>query len=171
MSDVLTYFADELHDEPTTLVLVGPSGAGKTTAAEELRERPDQHVSTDDLRRQLCGDASKIEANGPAKKILCRLLRHRSSHALTTIIDTTALKKTWRRRLAQKSQGTRLWALIVEATADTCVDRQSQRDRQVPESVVRKQHSQLDGIELQAGRFGRVACYHSTKDQLVEVGS
>lgn len=168
-SAILQDLGARLHDEPTTCVLVGPSGAGKTTTAEALAEADDQIVSSDELRWRLCGDASRVEANGVARQILSKIVEYRAAHDHTTIVDTTALQQSWRRKIADCADDTRMWAVIAEAPADTCVDRQKDRDRQVPEGAVRRQHGKLQELEFAAGRWDAVHYYRTEHDQLVEV--
>jgi len=159
----------QLHAEPTTLVLVGPSGAGKTTIAEKLTDTNDQVVSTDALRARLAGDPSAIEANGVAKQILTQIVDYRASHDRTTVVDTTALQAPWRRTLAHAAAESRLWALIVEASLEACLTRQKDRDPQVPEEAVRRQHDKFGALKFAPGRFERLWCYRSEPGDLVEV--
>lgn len=168
-SAVLQDLGARLHEEPTTCVFVGPSGAGKTTTAEALARSEDEIVSTDDLRRHLCGDPANIEANGVAKALLQEIVAYRAYHDLTTLVDTTALQQSWRKTVAQCAADSRLWALIVEAPADVCVKRQKDRDRRVPEDAVRRQHDKLQELEFAAGSWDAVHYYRTEHDQLVEV--
>lgn len=166
----LETYKKSLHERPTTLVLIGPSGAGKTTVASKLATRSDQTVSTDALRETLCGDASNVRANGVARQLLRQILAYRADHDHSTIVDTTALKASWRGKLAAHAADTRLWGLIVEASLEACLDRQHTRDRQVPESAIRGQHERLGDLTFQPHRFDRLDVYRTEPGELVEVG-
>jgi len=163
-------YRQTLHEQPTVVCLVGPSGAGKSTLAGRLAASDDQIVDTDELRWRLTGDPSAMEASGVAHALAHRILRYRSSHGSTTIVDSTALQPSARKAIADRSQPLRCWALIVEAPLEACLARQQQRDRQVPADVVEKQHARLGDLEFQPGRFDRIAVWRSDEQTIVEVG-
>jgi predicted kinase len=162
-------YSTQFCEQPTTVCLIGPSGAGKTTIASRIVSRDDQIVSSDDIRRKLTGTASAMEASGVARKILLEVVAYRASHGHSTIVDATSLHRRERSEIADSASDSRLWALIVEASLDTCIARQNLRARQVPKSVIRKQHRRLGQLEFDPLRFERIDVWRSEGAELVEV--
>ena len=84
---------------PTTLtIMVGPSGAGKTTWLDDGRGllngiHADQVISSDNIRSDLCGDFRDQTKNEAVFAALHDIVRTRLRHGLPTVIDSTALRR------------------------------------------------------------------------------
>jgi protein phosphatase len=76
--------------EGSLIVLLGAPGSGKSTLAERLFTPGDEILSTDDMRRQLTGDAGNF---GVVEHEVVNLLKTmgeiRLRHGKTTVIDST----------------------------------------------------------------------------------
>jgi protein phosphatase len=83
---------------PALVLLVGPSGAGKTTFAREHFARY-QVVSSDELRAWVSDDPNDQAASAEAFRILALLVNGRLKRRLTAVIDATNLRAMNRRRL------------------------------------------------------------------------
>jgi len=164
----LSYIAEELREQPTTIVTVGPAGTGKSTLASRLASVDTEIVDTDEIRRQLADDASKMEASGPAFDIAERIVRYRSGHDLWSIVDICGLQQSTRARFADAAEGP-VWAVIVEAPKDEAIARQTDRDRSVPRDVIEKQYDKFGDVEFVPGRFDRIIAWQSVNEAVVEV--
>lgn len=90
--------------EPGKLtLLVGPSGAGKSTYIERS-ERPwetGRVISSDDLRRQLCGDFQDQSKNDQVFAALHAIVKARIEHGLDVVVDATNIRAKDRRALRE----------------------------------------------------------------------
>jgi predicted kinase len=84
-------------------VMIGPSGAGKTSwlrgdKARELGIHQEQVVSSDAIRRDLCGDIRDQSRNNEVFSAFHSIIRTRLTHGLPTVADATNIRR--RDRLA-----------------------------------------------------------------------
>ena len=133
-------------------LLIGPPGSGKSTFAAQLAPLANyQIVSTDEIRRQLYGDAS---IQGDWNEISLQVLQQiQSAIALKqpVIYDATNAKRAWRMSLLMqlnsdlsfspkgdgKPDNPVLWmAWHLKTPLEICQQRNLQRDRTVPEEVI-----------------------------------
>lgn len=85
-------------------IMVGPSGAGKTTW---LKERGRSHgielrhvVSSDEIREDLCGDFRSQERNDEVFAALHAVVKTRLAHGLPAVVDATNLRRKDRMAVA-----------------------------------------------------------------------
>jgi len=83
---------------PALVLLVGPSGAGKTTFAREHFARY-QVISSDEMRAWLADDPNDQAASAEAFRILALVLNGRLKRRLKAVVDATNLRAMNRRRL------------------------------------------------------------------------
>ena len=79
-------------------MMIGPTGSGKSTYVAKYYD-PAIVISSDDLRRQLCGDFRSQERNNDAFSALHSIVKARIAAGLHTVVDTTNLKKGHRQEL------------------------------------------------------------------------
>lgn len=84
---------------PLLTIMVGPPGAGKTTLARE-RFDPQTVVSSDQIRKHLCGSFSDQSRNKDVFTALHILVAARLSVGLPTVVDATSVKRADRVKLA-----------------------------------------------------------------------
>lgn len=84
----------------TLTLMVGPSGAGKTawleqhdTPLTDFGIHPDHIVSSDKIRRDICGDFRDQTRNEDVFAALHAVVRSRISSGLPTVVDATNLKR------------------------------------------------------------------------------
>src|SRR4051812_20267697 len=83
---------DVVLPAPCLVVLVGPSGAGKTTWAA-AHFAPEQIVSSDALRSVVGAGEDDIAASDDAFEILELVVARRMTRRLTTVVDTLGLDR------------------------------------------------------------------------------
>lgn len=133
---------DRMEIPPGALVvLVGPQGCGKSSFARRWF-RETQVVSSDECRRLVSDDAANQEVSREAFAVFYTLLRARLTHGRTTVADATNLTGWARQRLRQiaVARGRPMVAIAFDAPLETCLARQSRRERQVPLDVVQRSH-------------------------------
>lgn len=132
--------------DPSLVVLVGASGAGKSTWA---RSRfGDWHVvAADDLRAVVGLDEHDQRASKDAFDLLERIADARLRRGFTTVLDTTGLDAKRRRRWVElaRRRGVAVHAVVFDAAERVVRARNRQRPRPVPPNVLRSQLAALPG--------------------------
>lgn len=85
---------------PVLHVLIGPTGAGKTTLAEEHWNR-DMIVSSDRIREELLGDPSDQSKNNEVFEVFHSLIKRRLDLGLDTVADATSIRRKDRMKVAK----------------------------------------------------------------------
>lgn len=128
----------------TLLVLCGPAGCGKSTfAAQHFPEI--QSVSSDRCRGMICDDENSQAVNREAFDLFHYILQKRMLLGHFCIADSVALLPYAREKLHQiaRRHGYFSCLLIFDIAPEICLQRDSQRTRQVGESVIRYHMGQL----------------------------
>jgi predicted kinase len=137
------------------ILLIGLPGSGKSTLAQQLMsECPERLViSTDAIRAQLFG-AEAIQ--GPWLQVWWEVQRQlhqavvkiSAGRAHSAIYDATNARRRDRRQaiaLARNTGFTHITGLWLDAPLWLCLQRNQQRQRQVPEAILLRMHRQLLG--------------------------
>lgn len=80
------------YDPGLLTLMVGPAGAGKSTYISKTFN-PDEVVSSDNLRAQLCGDFRDQSKNEQVFSALHAIVKARIRNGLNTVVDATNLRK------------------------------------------------------------------------------
>ena len=125
---------------PCLIVLVGPSGAGKTTWAGE-HFAAGEVVSSDGLREMVGAGEDDQSASPVAFDLLEEVVDERTRRRLTTVIDTLGLDDESRARWARKAHeaGMPAYAIVFDTPAEVCEARNAARDRSIPKTILKKQ--------------------------------
>lgn len=129
---------------PCLVVLVGPSGSGKTTWALE-RFASNEVVSSDALRAMVGAGEDDQTAGAAAFALLEQIVDERLARGMTTVIDTLGYDDEARARWVEKAHeaGMPAHAITFDTPVETCEERNAQRMRSVPKSVLQRQFSRF----------------------------
>lgn len=123
--------------DPALVVLIGPSGSGKSSWAA-ARYRQDEIVGSDRLRAIVGSGEQDLDASADAFALLDQIVAARLRRGLTTVVDTLGLDQG--RRQAQlalaRQAGLPAVAVLFRTPAAECKRRNRARARPVPAAVL-----------------------------------
>lgn len=134
-------------DGAFVIVMVGPAGSGKSTLAAKLqdaawrmfRARP-YALSSDALREVLTGDATNQQVTPKVFDMMHAILQSRCAHGQGTIFDATNLRAKDRKQILAIVKAVDasipVTAILLPVDAETCLERQATRSRQVSGDVI-----------------------------------
>jgi len=123
--------------DPALVVLVGPSGSGKSYWAAE-HYRTDEVVSSDRLRAVVGSGEHDLDASDDAFALLDHIVAARLRRGLTAVVDTLGLDPARRRGYLEQARRAGLPAVAVLFATEPaeCRRRNRTRERPVPASVL-----------------------------------
>ena len=126
--------------DPALVVLVGASGSGKSTWAEQ-RYRSAEIVSSDDLRGVVGSGRHDLDASTEAFALLDQIVAGRVRRGLTTVVDTLGLDEARRRGYLDlgREHGLPTVVVVFDVPPALCRQRNAARDRPVPAPVLAQQ--------------------------------
>ena len=134
--------------KPKFIMLVGISGAGKTTVAEIYVSfiKNTEIISYDAIRAELWGDESCQHNPKKVFEIMNERTIEKLKANINIIYDATNLIASRRKQLLQKVKPycKKTLCIFIDKTVKECLKNQAKRKRQVPYDVIRKQYSQLE---------------------------
>lgn len=130
---------------PSLLVLIGISGAGKSSLARSLF-LPTEILSSDHCRALISDSENDQSVTPQAFELLLTIARFRLALGRLCVIDATNLSVKDRQKYVQLGREARcpVSALVVDPGIDVCLGRTAGRlDRDISIDVVRSQHAVL----------------------------
>jgi alkanesulfonate monooxygenase SsuD/methylene tetrahydromethanopterin reductase-like flavin-dependent oxidoreductase (luciferase family)/predicted kinase len=123
--------------DPALVVLVGPAGSGKSAWAA-ARYRPQEVVSSDQLRAVVGSGEHDLDASDDAFALLDQIVAARVRRGLTMVVDTLGLDPARRRGYLELARRHRLAGVAVLFDTDPaeCRRRNRARGRAVPAAVL-----------------------------------
>ena len=141
--------------DPALVVLIGASGSGKSAWAA-ARYRPQEVVSSDQLRGVVGSGEHDLDASVDAFAVLDQIVAARLKRGLTTVVDTLGLDPARRRAqldLARRA-GLPAVAVLFDTDPAVCRRRNSERDQSVPAGVLDGQLRRIPGVAREIGLEG-----------------
>jgi F420-dependent oxidoreductase-like protein len=132
---------------PCLVVLIGPSGSGKTTWARQHFEEG-EIVSSDALRAMVGAGEDDQVAGTAAFDVLERIVSERMKRGITTVVDTLGFDRDRRTgwvSLAHEN-GVPAHAVVFEADRDVAEERNAQRRRPIPKTILGRQHTRFKKV-------------------------
>lgn len=125
-------------------VTVGAPGSGKSTWAKSLGEF--YEVNLDDFRKLVSNSESNQAATGEAVKLRDETLNWLGLAYKNIVISDTNANVTHRTKLLEhlKELGYTTIVTLMKADLETCLERNQNRNRVVPEYAVRRIYNEID---------------------------
>jgi len=139
--------------KPTVYVMCGVPGSGKTYFCKNvLMNHPWRHrvyISSDDIRKEICGDASDQSKNSEVFDIFYDRARQAIQEGNDVILDATHLTKKIRNECRKhfKDLDCKFIAVQMMTTTEKAVDRNKDRDRVVPDYAMRRMAKMYQPVE------------------------
>ncbi|MDQ1605630.1 MAG: hypothetical protein QOE01_3478, partial [Actinomycetota bacterium] len=154
--------------DPSLVVLIGPSGSGKSSFARK-HFAPTEVISSDFCRGLVADDENDQRATTDAFAVLHFIAGRRLAQPRFTVVDATNVQPEARRPLIELARQHDLFpvAIVLDMPEAICLERnRSRADRDFGSHVVRRQRSQLRRSlrGLQREGFRRVAVLRSPED-------
>lgn len=131
--------------DPSLVLLIGSSGAGKSTFAAR-HFLPAEIISSDRCRAMICDDESNQTVNAEAFGLLHHIARLRLQQRRLTVIDATNLQFRARRPLLRMARAHQIpiVAIIFRVPLEICLTHnQSRSERQVSPQVLELHQQEL----------------------------
>lgn len=136
------------------IFLIGLSGSGKSTWAEEFIKNNDAELlSSDRLRLELFGDENDQRHNSEVFNELHRRAIKFLKQGKTVVYDATGLSGSRRKGFLKQFSQISCWkaCLVFAVPFSTCVERDSKRSRSVGREVVLRQMKQFQMPHMNEG--------------------
>lgn len=137
-------------------ITIGCSGSGKSTWFDNQGFDPDRtaYVCMDDIRQEVCGNASDQSKNGVVFKIAFGRFKQALSLGIPAVFwDATSPKKKDRKQyinLAKKANY-KVVAIYFDVPIEVAKLRNAKRERVVPPEVIDRQYARLQAPEKSEG--------------------
>lgn len=124
-------------------LMIGLPASGKSTLAEQISKSEDAEiVSSDNIRKELYGDENIQGDNNEVFKIVENRIIDGLKNNKNMIYDATNINYKRRMAFLQKIKKIKIEkiAIMVATPYEQCLIRNSQRERQVPEEVIKRMY-------------------------------
>jgi len=146
----------QLH-KPTVYIMCGTPGSGKTYFCKNvLMDHPWRsrvYISSDDIREEICGDASDQSVNGLVFDIFNQCGRDAIANGDDVILDATHLTKKSRRKCRNhfKDLDCKFIAVQLNTPIEKAMHRNKNRDRVVPSYAINRMINIFQSVEDDEG--------------------
>lgn len=126
---------------------IGIQGSGKTTILKKFAEENKYvYICPDDIRQELAGDTDDHSKDNDVWGVANSRLRENYDQGKTIVFDATFADEFYRKMFLDglRDHGVKsIQGLFVDVPIETALKRNSQRDRQVPEDVIKETKQSL----------------------------
>jgi predicted kinase len=134
-------------NKPKIIVMCGLVGSGKSHKAEEFAKQYNANIhSSDAIREEFTGDINNQDINDLVFKILHNRIKEDLQNGKNTIVDATNI--SYKRRMAflleLKNIPCQKICVLMATPYEVCIERNANRDRFVPEDVIKRMYMTFD---------------------------
>lgn len=134
-------------NRPKMIMMCGLVGSGKSYKAKEIAEKYNANIhSSDAIREELTGDINNQDVNDLVFKTLHNRVKEDLKNDKNCIYDATNI--SYKRRMAFLQELNKIpcekICVLMATPYETCLERNSQRDRKVPEHVIKSMYLAFD---------------------------
>lgn len=145
--------------------LVGLPGSGKSTYAKKLAKEYSANIhSSDAIREELTGDINNQNNNDEVFKILHRRIKEDLINGVNCIYDACNIRYKSRMEFVKSLNNIpcEKIAVLIATPYEVCIERNEQRERNVPEEVIERMHMNFwvpakyegfDDVRIEYGEF------------------
>lgn len=143
-------------------IMVGCSGSGKSTYVQNNIPKPHVYLNADTIRKELYGDEN---IQGDGARVFGILYGRLSDHIASSVdysnpekethivIDNTSITYKSRKEIYKRlPKDAEIHIVYFALPLHLCLERNSNRSRQVPEDVIRRQHGNMEMISSEEGK-------------------
>ncbi len=143
----LGFTKQELFDGGIFIMLVGPPGAGKSEYAKKLKMKymNFEIISPDDIREEITGDRTDQSRNVEVFEKVYRRIAFYLNEGYNIIYDATNCRSAYRFKVLDfcKNITSHVVCIIFKTPLVTCLERNKNRDRYVPDDVIETMYINL----------------------------
>lgn len=157
---------------PNLIVMVGPPACGKSTLSKKLAEATGAKVvSSDEVRKDILGDESIQKNNEAVFEEVYSRLEDLGSYGQDAILDSTNCSGGYRKEMLKRLRKTfgRVFGVCYNGPVYTCISRNAERDRVVPEDVIIRMHDAMRGKNRPSLEDG-FDCLMTFDEAMIEMG-
>ena len=144
LKDILNNFD---NNKVVMLMLIGPPGSGKSSLARYISANCIDYIriSPDDLRQEMLGNAADQSNNQMIFAETYRRIQNNLSIRHNCILDSTNCRPMYRKKAIKlfKPCCDILVGVLMSTSLSKCLENNFDRDRYVPEDVIRLMHRSL----------------------------
>lgn len=135
----------------TVFLMVGIPGSGKSTLAEQIAKKNHAQIFSSDKIRAEFGDENDQTKNWLVFKTLYNRARKALDEDKDIIIDATNVDKKTRKNVFKQFEGYsfKKVAIVKEVSIEVAKERNSKRERKVPDEVIEKFYKKFDEPTLE----------------------
>lgn len=147
--------------------MVGVPGSGKSTLAQRLIDKGYAVLNADSIRQELWGDSNDQREPDKVFEIFFKRMEELLDQGSDIVVDNTNTNPRHREELINRARrkgysDIQLW--VLDVPLETCLERNRQRNRNVPEDIVSKMHGTLNGPGRPKKHEGRVVIVRPGKE-------
>ena len=133
-------------DWPEFLMLVGLPGSGKSTYIKKYFNQNLRVHSSDAIREELSGNINNQDINEEVFELLHKRVKKDLRNGISCVYDATNISWKKRKAFLESLKGIKCWKIchIIATPYEICLEQNRQRDKVVPDSVIKNMYMNFD---------------------------
>lgn len=135
-----------IDETPSFLMLVGLPGSGKSTYIKKYFNQNLRVHSSDAIREELSGDVNNQDINKEVFELLHKRVKEDLRNGISCVYDATNISWKKRKAFLESLKGIKCWKIchVIATPYEVCLEQNRQRDRVVPEDVIKRMYLNFD---------------------------